>query len=145
MIAATRRNATAASPIRRILTKRMAQLSSSAKGSGIFSGKPKKRQVVNMCGGSAAVACRTPPRRCRGRRVARQEQDARSVRVEAMDEARPLGGIEAQGIERAVEMMRRSGAALDREAGRLVEHDDVGVAIEPGGADRGDVAVARLD
>jgi len=41
--------------------------------------------------------------------------------------ARPVGGVEAQGVEQAVEMMCRSRAALYGEAGGLVEHQQLGI------------------
>ena len=63
-----------------------------------------------------------------GRRPRHHQQPAR-VPIQAMHEARPLA---ARGprLEHAVDVPARPGAALDREAGRLVEHDQRVVLVQ---------------
>jgi hypothetical protein len=57
-------------------------------------------------------------------------QDARGVAVEAMDEARPLAELGFQPLQHAVDVPGHARAALDGEAGRLVEDIDVVVLID---------------
>src|SRR5690606_25163287 len=54
---------------------------------------------------------------------ARDEQDARGVLVEPVDEARARLVVAMVGVEQAVDMVEGAGAALGGEAGRLVEHE----------------------
>jgi hypothetical protein len=63
-----------------------------------------------------------------------QYQNARSIAVEAMHQARAFLVPEAQRIEHAVEMMRRAGAALHRQARRLVDHQDRFILVQHRGA-----------
>ena len=44
-----------------------------------------------------------------------------------MDQARALIGVESQSVQHAVQVALDSSAALDRQSGRLVQSDDVGV------------------
>ena len=66
-------------------------------------------------------------RRARG---AAEQQNAAGVAVEPMGKTRPLLGVEAQRVEQPVEMARGAGAALHGEPGRLVDGDDVVVAVD---------------
>ena len=70
---------------------------------------------------------------CQGRRREPRlgdEQAARGVLVEPMNEARALAVSVAQRLEHAVDMAHGAGAALHREPHRLVEHQHVGVFVE---------------
>ncbi len=53
-------------------------------------------------------------------RGARDQENARGVLVEPVHQARPLGAVEAQGVEQAIDMAPGLGAALRRQPGRLV-------------------------
>lgn len=57
-----------------------------------------------------------------------EQEHAAGVLVESVDEARSLA-VEAQGIEQGVEMLGRARAALHRQTRRLVDGDDMGVAM----------------
>ena len=59
----------------------------------------------------------------RATRRARDQEDARGVLVEPVDEARAGGTFARKGIEQAVDVVRDAAAALRCEAGRLVEDD----------------------
>ena len=68
----------------------------------------------------------------RAARGAGDQQDARGVLVEPVDQARARLVSPCEGVEQAVDMAVRAGAALGGEAGRLVEHDrGVGPARSP--------------
>ena len=58
-----------------------------------------------------------------------------------MDQPRPLLVAETQRVEHAVDMPLGPGAALDRQARRLVQHDDVVVLVDDQAADLLGVAV----
>ena len=60
--------------------------------------------------------------RCAARR-ARDQQDARGVLVEPVDQPRAGLVISGEGIEQAIDMIERAAAALRGEARRLVEND----------------------
>jgi hypothetical protein len=53
-----------------------------------------------------------------------------AVAIEAMDEPRPVRRAETKAVEQPVEMMRDTGAALGRQAWRLVDHDHPVVLID---------------
>src|SRR5436190_7507800 len=63
-----------------------------------------------------------------GSRRASNQQCPRRVLVEAVDEL-GAAAVVANPVEEAVEMLRRLGSALRREAGRLVEHERGGVLV----------------
>ena len=65
-----------------------------------------------------------------GRGAAPQHQHAAGIAIEAVHEARPLGRLEAEPVQQAVQMLVGGRAALDRESGRLVDDQDLGVAVE---------------
>ena len=58
------------------------------------------------------------------------QQQAAGILVEAMDQPRPLLEAEAQRVEHAVDVPLRAGPALHRQPRRLVEDDDVIVAMD---------------
>ena len=64
-----------------------------------------------------------------GRHLARlgDQQHARGVAVEPMDEHRPFAVLVGERLQHAVDVALRARAALHREAVGLVEHDDVAV------------------
>ena len=66
--------------------------------------------------------------------TARQQKRPAGVLVEAVHQARALARAEAQRIEHGVEMARDAAAALHRETGRLVDHQQLIVAIEDAAA-----------
>src|SRR6185437_16617947 len=60
----------------------------------------------------------------RGRRRARDDEDAGGIAVETVHELGPRVLFEGEAVEHAVDMLCQSAAALRRQARRLVEHDD---------------------
>src|SRR4029079_1372176 len=66
------------------------------------------------------------PRRACG---ARDQQSARRVLVEAMDELGPAALV-ADAVEQAIEMLGRLSPALSRKSRRLVEDESVGVFVD---------------
>jgi hypothetical protein len=62
-------------------------------------------------------------------RAPRHQQRAGRVLVEPMDELRPTA-LPRQAVEQPVEMLRRLGPALSRQARRLVEHEGVWVLVD---------------
>ena len=79
---------------------------------------------------------RRQPRR--GVRRLAEREDAGGVAVEPVDEPGP-GGPLAPGREQAVDVLEGLGAALDRQAGGLVEDEDIRVLVEHEAAGEGDV------
>ena len=70
-------------------------------------------------------------RRASGRKArARDDQDARRVAVEAVDQARLLALAVAQRLEHGVDMAREARAALHGQPRRLVEDEDLVVLVE---------------
>ena len=65
-----------------------------------------------------------------GAGAAGEQEHARGIAVEAVDEARLVGAAEPQRLGEAVDVAALAGAALDGEARRLVERDDVVVLLE---------------
>ncbi len=80
-----------------------------------------------------------------GRHLARlgEQQHARRVAVEPVDEHRPRPVLARERLQHAVDVPLRSRAALHREPVRLVEHDDVAVLVEGHRPDRPGVLGAR--
>ena len=62
-------------------------------------------------------------------RRARDQQRTRRILVEAVDQLGPSAVI-GQPVEQAIEMLRSLGAALRREARRLVEHEGARISID---------------
>ena len=67
---------------------------------------------------------------------ARDQQRARRVLVEPVDQLGPVAVLVGQPVEQPVEMLVRLGPALRREARRLVEHEGVGVPVDDHLADQ---------
>ena len=70
-----------------------------------------------------------------GADAARQHENARGVAVEAVNQPRLVVAVELQRLGEPVDMAGRPGPALRGEARRLVDREDVVVAIEDRGAD----------
>ncbi len=103
-----------------------------ADGAGARARRAGDRGPVDLAG---AAGLEGAGERGRGAGRAGEEQHARGVAVEAVDEPRLLGGAEAQRLGEAVDVAAGAGAALHREPRRLVERDDLVVAVEHRGAD----------
>ncbi len=65
----------------------------------------------------------------RGGGGAGEDEDARGIAVEAMDETRPLAS-ERERIEHRVQMPADLAAALNGESGRLVEDEDERIDVQ---------------
>jgi len=62
--------------------------------------------------------------------AARDQQSARRVLVEPVDELGPRTLLVGEPVEQPVEMLVGLGPALGREAGRLVEHERMGIVVD---------------
>ena len=67
---------------------------------------------------------------CRGAGRAGEQQDARGVAVEPVHQARAIRRTEAQGVEQPVQVVGDARSALHRHAVRLVQHQQVVVAVD---------------
>ncbi len=65
-----------------------------------------------------------------GARGAGEQQCARRILVEPVDQFGPPLGLELERVEQPVDMLEGLGAALRREAGRLVEHDRLRILVD---------------
>ena len=93
---------------------------------------------VELLGLAVAEGVAQPPGRQAG---AGDQQQARRVLVQAVDQPRPLLVAETQRVEHAVDMPLGPGPALHRQARRLVQHDDLVVLVDDQAADLLGVAV----
>src|SRR5690606_11225721 len=95
---------------------------------------------VELARGAAGEGAREEGRRARR---AGDEERARRVLVEPVDQLRARLAWLDQPVEQPVEMVPRLRPALRREAGRLVEHEGGGIGVDHERSHEGDLVVAQ--